>query len=107
MRAYAVYLTHAFVIKRELIPESGAKLRHFDFHLIHFPFPRILENLREGFAADAAFVRWSKRNRRNLGSRKRSCKALGKASPFVWPPGKYGGKRTISATSASFSSRSS
>jgi len=42
MRAYAVYLTHAFVIKRELIPE-------------------ILENLRKGFAADAALVRWSKK----------------------------------------------
>ena len=27
MRAYAVYLTHAFVIKRDLIPEWGAKLR--------------------------------------------------------------------------------
>eukprot|EP00435_Cladocopium_sp_Y103_P039989 s1756_g10.t2 len=42
MRACAVYLTHAFVIKRDLIPE-------------------ILKNLREGFAADAAFVSWSKK----------------------------------------------
>jgi len=39
MRAQGVYLTHAYVIKREIIPE-------------------IMQNLQEGFAADAAFVSW-------------------------------------------------
>lgn len=42
MRAYAVYLTHAFVIKRELIPESGAKLHRFDFH-----FPLIIASAKD------------------------------------------------------------
>lgn len=51
MRAQGVYLTHAYLIKREIIPE-------------------IMKNLEEGFAADAAFVRWL---RKEWGSGSKNC----------------------------------